>query len=181
MAREVGAMIEQNHTADPRIVAWLEAEAAGTKHCVDFGCGVGTYTSHIPAARIRSGVDIHRPFLERCTDDSLDLVQGSMCQWETLELGKFDTAVFIDSIEHVIWNQARRLLMALQARHHVRRILVFGPAGYHPQIDHKATLHPDDFKKMGFRVVVDENFHSTRAVSRAAFFAVFKKPGRNPL
>jgi len=171
---------DQNHQPDDRIVEWLRTEAKGARHIVDFGCGVGVYTSLIPAERIRTGVDIHRPFLERCKDDSLDLVQGSMLNWEKLELGKFDTAVFIDSIEHVAWNQGRRMLQYLKARKHVRRILIFGPAGYHPQIDHKATLNPKDFRKMGFRVVEDPNFHHTRSTSRGAFFAVLRKRGPIP-
>lgn len=166
--------IPQVHQADQRIVEWLQREARHAERVVEFGCGVCTYLPHIPAKRIRTGVDIHRPFLDQCKDDSLDLVQGSMLQWERLELGRFDTAVFIDSLEHVTWPQAKRMVLSLQGRQHVKRILIFAPMGHHPQVDHKCSLYPTDFHKLGFTTEADEDFHHTRMKSRGAFFAVWQ-------
>ena len=44
---------------------------------------------------------------------------------------------------------------------------------------HKATINSNDFKKLGFKVKIDRDFHHTRKTSRSAFYAVWHQASQD--
>lgn len=144
----------------------------GSSSLLDVGCGIGTTLRGLNCS-IKVGVDIHRPYLEKCLpSQGVIPVQLDAVQLSKVILPKsFDSVTFIDVIEHFekeaalsVLNQAETI--ALQ------KVIVFTPRGFFRQDDvdllnlggeayqrHRSGWEIDDFSRLGYKVMVFRQFH----------------------
>lgn len=127
-------------------------------------------------------LDICRPYLENRRESPafvFPVVAGAQ-SLSTLFLPRsIDAVTMIDSIEHLVKDEALAVLDAIEqiAR---ERVIIFTPRGFFPQTEdnygmhgeqyqtHKSGWEPEEFLQRGYKVIVLKGFHNS---SNAAFRA----------
>lgn len=168
-------------TAESRVERWLAKEVDPTHAVLDLGCGLCAYLKTLPN-RTRIGVEAFRPYIETTLKDQdaqdIILIHGDMLSFDKLVRRKWDTAVLVDSLEHVSFHDGVDLIRRLQLQ--AQTILVFAPWGVHEQDEcdgntmqrHLSTWTDDELEQLGFVVRVDPVFHNSNPQDKqAAMFA----------
>lgn len=154
------------------VEALLPADAATL---LDIGCGLCRIVEDLPV-KVRVGLDIHRPYLERAkiTATDIALVNADARGIQDLFMeDSFDVVTLVDVVEHFTKRQGQRLLR--QAQHIAKKqVIVFAPRGKDPQTGdawgmggekyqrHRSDWQPADFRRLGFRLLVLEKFHAQK-------------------
>ncbi len=140
---------------------------------LDVGSGTGILLEQYGAAVVL-GMDIHRPYLlhRKYKSPHIIPVHADASHMDKLFLpGTFSAVTFIDSLEHFLKQDGKRLL-GMAERIASNRVVVFTPRGYFPQdgVDHfnlhgehyqkhRSSWEPEDFMELGYAVTVLKGYH----------------------
>lgn len=163
---------------------WLKRVTEGSRVVVELGCGNGDKLISVDnRVTWRIGIEILPP---PNVFPGIRLIKGDMLDFDDLLEGilskdEWDTALIVDSIEHVTKDEGIWLLGALQER--FKKIAAMIPQGVHPQPpapdnpyqEHLATWDVEDLESLGFDVVVDPEFHNVEGKSRGCMFGVWER------
>ena len=146
--------------------------ARGLPTVLDVGTGTMTSLAEL-STRVRVGVDAHRPYLENRVDDPTVVpIHLDAERLEQIFLPRsFALVTLIDVVEHFDLPSAHALLERCE-RIAARRVVVFTPSGEFPQSGydfhelggeeyqrHRSVWEPDDFRRLGYSVVILDRFH----------------------
>lgn len=135
----------------------------GVESILDIGIGVAAKCQYLDA-KVRVGIDAHRPYLEKLQETNPDIVTicANALTINQLFLAKsFDLVICTDVIEHLEKDEALRLIkmMELIAR---KAVILETPKGYIPQsIDilkmngdhwqtHRSGWMPSELERLGY-------------------------------
>jgi SAM-dependent methyltransferase len=170
----------------PPIAFWplLRLLVRNAESVLDIGCGHMHTLSQFDA-RVRVGVDAHRPYLEhRVRNSSLVPVHYDARRLSEIFLPQsFSLVTMIDVIEHFEKHEAYELLQLVE-RLAKQRCVIFTPRGYFPQEDfdayglggeefqrHRSSWQPEEFAGLGYSTAVLIGLHqaSNNVSHRRAF------------
>lgn len=169
-----------------RVGDWVAANTRGSKTVVDFGAGKFNYIYTANADK-RIGIEIFEPYVRDAISQNppgIEIFLADMTKFdEYIPVDERDTAMMIDTLEHLDRESGENLLSRVQRD--FNKILIFMPCGEHPQhaIDgnphqeHKSTWTAEDLRALGFNVEVDPDFHVPykRSGNMSAMYAVWHK------
>ncbi|MCZ8513597.1 class I SAM-dependent methyltransferase [Paenibacillus filicis] len=153
---------------------------------LDIGCGVCSLLGSFDCP-VLVGLDVHRPYLENRVHPSERIIpiHADALTIDRLFLPKtFSMILLNDVIEHFNKQDGLRLL-AMAETIAVKRIIVFTPSGFFPQSgydyynlqgevyqEHRSGWEPDEFERMGYKVLVFKGLHDS---SNPSFVRTFGK------
>lgn len=164
-------------TAESRVEHWLCKEVDPTHAVLELGCGLCPYLKALPN-KVRIGIEAFRPYIETTlkAQDAQDIIlmHGDMRSFDKLVRRHWDTAMLIDSLEHLPFHDGVDLLRRLQLT--ADTILVFAPYGLHEQEEcdgnvmqlHLSTWTDAEMEQLGFKVTVDPVFHHGNPIEKQA-------------
>jgi hypothetical protein len=137
--------------------------------CLDVGCGASSPIRFVPL-RHTVGVDAHAPTLVQAranrTHDELRPIPAQEIASHFPE-ASVDCVVALDLIEHLTKEEGVALIGAME-RIARKKIVLFTPNGYLPQMSHEGDLqehrsgwNAEEMERLGFRVV---GMHGHRAL-----------------
>lgn len=140
---------------------------------LDLGCGLSCKSQYLKA-RIKVGVDIHRPYLRIAgLDYDGTLISYDVTKIQELFLEKsFDVVLLLDIVEHIEKEYALELIKNCEyiAR---KAVIIETPSGYIPQnIDiqgHGGGKLPTHAKAMGWALRINTNAESKTYYSFRAY------------
>lgn len=140
---------------------------------LDIGSGTGVLLERYEASVVL-GLDIHRPYLLHRQYKSPHIIplHADASHMDKLFLPRtFSAVTFIDSLEHFLMQEGKRLL-GMAERIASNRVVVFTPRGFFPQdgVDHfnlrgeyyqqhRSSWEPEDFLELGYDVTVLKGYH----------------------
>lgn len=142
-------------------LAELSRHLEGCRTVLDIGCGGGSPLQHIGIEHL-VGVDAHAPSLEAAkragTHREYHLTDVRLVG-EYFQDRRFDACVALDLVEHLVKADGIKLIRDME-RLARKRILVFTPNGFLPQISPEGELQehlsgwvPAEMEQLGFGVL----------------------------
>lgn len=171
------------------IDSWIREHTIDSECVVEFGAMFFERLNAVHEnCKLRVGIEAHLPYIliaERF--GNCIRLHGDMREFESLlDPTYLDTAMFIDSLEHLSRENASDLIHRVMMR--FRKILLFIPEGDHPQTKdvfltgadywqtHRSTWYKDDVIDLGFQdVCVVPNYYSEQGKDHGAIFAIWKR------
>lgn len=168
------------------LINWIQDNTIGADTVVEFGCMRGGSLQYAIARR-KVGIEAWKPYL----DDAhpwVDFIKvhGDIRDFESLLTeDMFDTAMFVDVIEHLPMDEAVNLIKSLQLK--FKKIIIMAPEGNHPQTSdvtgygahelqtHRSTWRKEDLDNLGFNTILIPNFHSDPNKDPGCLFATWTK------
>jgi hypothetical protein len=167
------------------LIAWIRHHTDGVTGVVDMGAGTFNKLGFVSRDcwQRRCGIEIHQPALDAATEPDVQKLLGNFLDYPAfVNPAEFPCAMFIDTIEHVEYDDGHSVLRGCQDD--FQRILVMTPDGHNPQdaVDgndyqkHLSTWHPDDFQELGFQLILTYPFfHPPGKGTTGAIFARWDK------
>lgn len=167
----------------PTLYSWISGETKGAGCVVDFGAGFFDKLRYVPPMAKKVGIEVFPAYLGYAPP-GVRAVLGDMRDWEPLlRSDERDTAMLIDTIEHMSKGDGTALIRSLQK--HFRKILLMTPDGYVEQAGdvtgfenewqvHECGWTTEELEAEGFHVERKENFHAS--MGKDALFATWARP-----
>jgi SAM-dependent methyltransferase len=161
----------------------LSSLSSPTSSVLDVGCGTeAVFRKYVTDVTYSVGVDVHLPRdeISRGHHTHDDYVMADIrCLDKVFKPESFETVVALDVIEHLSRDDGFVLLSAMESIA-VRRVVVFTPNGFLPQMgtaqnphqEHLSGWHVDDFEDRGYRVL---GLHGYRPL-RGAYAGIRFRP-----
>lgn len=179
------------------LLRFIKNETAGYECVVEFGAGFFDKLIHTSSPR-KIGIEAWKPFIDRALFHDCIKINNDFTKYsEYIDKEDMQCAMFIDSIEHLNADDARKLLESVISD--FKKVIAFIPEGNHPSSDdphglgadqyetHRSTWYEKDVRDIGFQdIVVDPLFHTGlrsnpkyKNNDTGAIFAVWEKGGRS--
>ena len=164
---------------------WMTQQTKGHKCVVEMGSMLFTRLAQVdPGVSRRIGIEIWEPYIENAKFHDCEKIHGDMREFDTLlPEDARDCVMFIDTLEHLVKDEALDVLERCKAR--FQKILIFAPEGKCVQEEdvtgygaHEAQTHRSSWTKaelehLDFEVIEDPDYHGALG---GALFATWVAP-----
>lgn len=169
---------------------WISKNTEGSEIVVEFGAGFFDKLRAVHSSvKERIGIEAYEPYIAAAQYQDCTKIAGDMRLFkELVDPAKYDTALFVDSLEHISMEDAITLISEVKAS--FKKILLMIPEGVHNQTTdvtgygghtyqtHRSTWYEKDLQQLGFQTVeVDPKFHSGAGPEKAegCLFAIWTR------
>ena len=170
---------------DAELNTWIREQTEDSNTVVELGAAMGARLMKCRPQARKIAIEVFPAYASQCPVD-IRCVWGDMRNWERwITPSESDTAMLIDSIEHVSKSDGIDLILSLQSR--FRKILVFTPDGFYIQTEdstgfenefqtHECGWTAPELEALGFKAHVDPIFHNINGHELGgAIFAVWER------